>query len=202
MQYCAAISAKLSFRTTWYKNQYELTELSCHEDVTREDKKLGNSWNWKCILYGQRRVPSDAVVAFHDFGAINKCFRWRHWGGVGPPRVTPSRGWHPYFAVVSRLVSLSAAFRDTLTVVVSENWLCHSGHVNCFGCLLTYPNEICGRIHNENWTNEFGRRRGWERWRDDSCRLLTGRWLKKFVSFFGGKNWVTPWFCRTGWHQP
>ena len=40
-------------------------------------------------------------------------------------------------AVASRLISLGAAFRDTLTVVVSEKWLCHSGHVNRFCYLLT-----------------------------------------------------------------
>jgi len=38
-------------------------------------------------------------------------------------------------AVASRLISLGAAFCDTLTVVVPEKWLCHSGHVNRF-CLL------------------------------------------------------------------
>ena len=41
-------------------------------------------------------------------------------------------------AVASRLISLGAAFRDTLTVVVPEKWLCHSGHVNRFCYLLTY----------------------------------------------------------------
>ena len=35
-------------------------------------------------------------------------------------------------AVASRLISLGAAFRDTLTVVVPEKWLCHSGHDNRF----------------------------------------------------------------------
>ena len=38
-------------------------------------------------------------------------------------------------AVASRLISLGAAFRDTLTVVVPE---CHSRHVNRFCYLLTY----------------------------------------------------------------
>ena len=41
-------------------------------------------------------------------------------------------------AVASRLISLGAAFRDTLTVVVPEKWLCHSGYVNRFCYLLTY----------------------------------------------------------------
>jgi len=41
-------------------------------------------------------------------------------------------------AVTSRLISLCAAFRDTLTVVVPKKWLCHSGHVNRFCYLLTY----------------------------------------------------------------
>ena len=40
--------------------------------------------------------------------------------------------------VASRLISLSAAFCDILTVVVPEKWLCHSGHVNRFCYLLTY----------------------------------------------------------------
>ena len=40
-------------------------------------------------------------------------------------------------AVASRLISLGAAFRDTLTVVAPEKWLCHSGHVNRFCYLLT-----------------------------------------------------------------
>ena len=35
-------------------------------------------------------------------------------------------------AVASRLISLGAAFRDTLVVVVPEKWLCHCGHVNRF----------------------------------------------------------------------
>jgi len=35
-------------------------------------------------------------------------------------------------AVASRLISLNAAFRDTLTVVVPGKWPCHSGHVNRF----------------------------------------------------------------------
>ena len=38
-------------------------------------------------------------------------------------------------AVASRLISIGAAFRDTLTVVVPEKRLRHSGHVNRF-CLL------------------------------------------------------------------
>ena len=49
-------------------------------------------------------------------------------------------------AVAARLISLGAAFRDTLTVVVPEKWLCHSGHVNRFCYLLTYlltwPNDV------------------------------------------------------------
>ena len=49
-------------------------------------------------------------------------------------------------AVASRLISLGAAFRDTLTVVVPEKWLCHSGHVNRFCYLLTdwlvFPGDI------------------------------------------------------------
>jgi len=44
--------------------------------------------------------------------------------------------YHSKCAVASRLISLGAAFRDTLTVVVPEKWLCHSGHANRF-CYVT-----------------------------------------------------------------
>ena len=50
------------------------------------------------------------------------------------------------YAVTSRLISLGAAFRDTLTVVVPEKWLCHSGHVNRFCYLLTYLLTMWGPV--------------------------------------------------------
>ena len=55
-------------------------------------------------------------------------------------------------AVTLRLISLGAAFRDTLTVVMPEKWLCHSGHVNRFCYLLTYfetPCQSCWEIKSE-----------------------------------------------------
>jgi len=47
----------------------------------------------------------------------------------------------PVFCSRGRLKThlfIDAAFRDTLTVVVPEKRLCHSGHVNRFCYLLTY----------------------------------------------------------------
>ena len=55
-------------------------------------------------------------------------------------------------AFASRLISLGAAFRDTLTVVVPEKWLCHSGHVNRFCYLLTYLLTISkAQISRQSW---------------------------------------------------